>query len=270
MHLLFDIGGTNTRVSVTEDGETFREPVVYPTPREFEDGMRRLWEAVLDESGGVKTFEKIVGGFPGPLDTEKASLLNAPNLPGWVGKPLKPSLEEMFSAEVLLENDAAQVGLGEAVYGAGKGKRIVAYLTISTGIGGARIVEGNIDTASIGFEPGHQIIGLEGKKPVYLEKLASGKALQERHGIHPREITDTRIWDEVTRYVGICVHNTILYWSPDIIVLGGSVMQSLNIKAVTSYLDTCLYLLPTRPDIVHSELGDYGGLYGGLVRLKKF
>ena len=115
MHLLFDIGGTNTRVSVTEDGETFREPVVYPTPREFEDGMRRLWEAVLDESGGVKTFEKIVGGFPGPLDTEKASPLNAPNLPGWVGKPLKRSLEEMFSAEVLLENDAAQVGLGEAV-----------------------------------------------------------------------------------------------------------------------------------------------------------
>jgi glucokinase len=55
-------------------------------------------------------------------------------------------------------------GLGEAVFGAGKGREIVVYMTISTGVGGARIVGGKIDASAMGFEPGHQIIDACGGK----------------------------------------------------------------------------------------------------------
>src|SRR4030066_415253 len=56
----------------------------------------------------------------------------------------------------------------EKVKGAGKGFNIVAFLTIGTGVGGARIVGGKPDANVFGFEPGHQIIDLGGN--IFSEK----------------------------------------------------------------------------------------------------
>jgi predicted NBD/HSP70 family sugar kinase len=39
MFILFDIGGTNMRVALSRDGETFEEPRIIPTPKDFDAGM---------------------------------------------------------------------------------------------------------------------------------------------------------------------------------------------------------------------------------------
>jgi predicted NBD/HSP70 family sugar kinase len=103
----------------------------------------------------------IAGGVRVILDHEKTMMLSDPGgtLPDWQRKPLASALSKRLDgAPVYIENDKAVVGLGEATYGAGVGYGIVAYHTVSTGVGGVRTEDGKISRASAGFEPGHQII----------------------------------------------------------------------------------------------------------------
>lgn len=84
---------------------------------------------------------------------------------------------------MFLANDADLVGLGEAVYGAGKGYKVVAYFTVSTGVGGARIVNKRIDKGVFSFEPGWQYVYGQGLNSCnrqmydFLEFFVSGTAL---------------------------------------------------------------------------------------------
>jgi len=100
-------------------------------------------------------------------------------------------LEEILEVPVFLRNDTAIVGLGEAHAGAGKGHEIVVYITVSTGVGGVRIIKGEIAKNQFGFEIGHQIIDLDGsvcpscEKPVDLENMISGRATEQRLKIKP-------------------------------------------------------------------------------------
>ena len=77
-----------------------------------------------------------------------------------------------------LANDSDLDGLGEATVGAGKGFNIVAYITVSTGIGGVRIVGGKIDVSTYGFEPGHQIIDADGS--IYSEIVKKEKEVDQK------------------------------------------------------------------------------------------
>jgi len=212
-------------------------------------------------------------------------LFTVPNLQGWNYKPLKKELEKGTGAPLFIENDTAIVGLGEATAGAGKGCSIVVYITISTGVGGARIVDGKIDKSAFGFEIGHQIIdagggfekeserGALGARKGYmdLEKHISGKAVEKRFGKKPYEILDPEIWDEEARLLAFGLNNTIVHWSPDIVVLGGSMMKEIGIpiERVRHHLKEIMAIFPELPKIGKAALGDIGGLHGALVFLRQ-
>ncbi|MCL4366232.1 hypothetical protein M1437_03325, partial [Patescibacteria group bacterium] len=57
-------------------------------------------------------------------------------------------------------------------------------------------------------------------------------------------------------------------WYPDIIVLGGSVTQSIPLEKVATYLKQFLTIFPQPPQLVRGTLGDDAGLYGALEYLK--
>lgn len=271
MYILFDIGGTKMRV-VSADKEKFlSEPVVVSTSKDVHDGVETLKRIINNLTNGGP-IEAIVGGIAGPINKEKTMLVRSPNLSGWVGFNLKNALEEAYQVPVQIENDAAMVGLGEAHFGAGKGKSIVVYLTISTGVGGVRIVDGEIDDSSFGFEPGHQIIDPDNSLcPTCdgndLEAYVSGTSVEKRFGKKPYEIHDEAIWDELAKFLAYGLNNTIVYWSPDIVVLGGSMMREVGIPvpAVKKYLADILKIFPELPLIEKAELADFGGLYGSLA-----
>lgn len=275
--LLFDIGGSNTRVALSNDGKRFGTPIVYPTPKDFEEGIKGLKKAAQQLSNGKKVTQ-IVGGILGTRDPSKSYLLGASHLPQWVKKPLRRRLEQAIHAPLLLENDSALVGLGEATYGAGRGKGIVAYVTVSTGVGGARIIDGHIDRSAFGFEPGHHILdrssrvqcscGLRGD----LESLVSGTAVKKRFHKHPREVKDRRVWIELSRTFALGLINVATFWSPDIIVVGGSMLHQPGIimpevRRTFSTTKSPATKRATRlsVDIVPGTLGDIGGLYGALA-----
>ena len=275
MFILFDIGGTKMRFACSKDGQSFEAVHVEPTPvADFDLGMSRFEEIVRELAGGTP-IKGIIGGIAGALDENKSRLIASPHIRGWVEKPLKKILQTKFNVPVMLENDADLVGLGEAAHGAGRGHLIVSYLTVSTGVGGTRIVDCRIDKNVYGFEPGHQIIslgdshcpGCGGKGD--LESFISGSAIEERLGVHAASIPqDDPVWQELARYLAIGLHNTTLYWSPNIIVVGGSMMTGnpcIPFDVAEMHFKRIMKIFPFLPQLKLAELKDEGGLYGGLV-----
>jgi predicted NBD/HSP70 family sugar kinase len=276
-YILFDIGGTKTRVAKSEDLVTFSEPIKFSTPPLYRDGLNAIHEAIdtLTKTSGITA---LAGGIRGPLNHEKTGIVSETKLVDWVGRNIVKDLHTRYHVPVFLENDTATVGLGEALYGAGKGYDIVAYHTVSTGVGGVRIVEGTIDIASVGFEPGHQELDLDrsilGKRiPHTLENLVSGTALEERRGVKPYEISqDDHVWDELASYLAHGLKNTIVYWSPEIIVLGGSMIVGdprILLKDIIKHTHELLEDLIPPPPIVDAAFRDDGGLYGAMAILQQ-
>lgn len=269
MYILFDIGGTHMRVAVSTTGDKLDFIETVDTPVRYEDGVARLislGNKLATRAGGV-AVEVIAGGIAGPLDHNKTRLVGGANLTNWIDKPFAAELSRAFHVPVLLQNDAAIVGLGEAVRGAGRHFPIVMYITVSTGVGGARIVHGRIDESAEGFEPGNQIVDA-GRT---LQDYISGASLHKRTGRQPKQVHDPAVWDDLARVLAIGLNNDIVHWSPDVVVLGGSMITgspSIPLDATARYLSEFLKVYPVLPAIKKAELGDHGGLYGALEYVK--
>lgn len=274
MYLLFDIGGTKTRVALSRDGVSFEKPVIVPTSKSSIEGIQKLAEIANNLAGGEK-MDALAGAIAGTFNRAHTQLVAGTNIPEWVGMPLADELSGAFGgARVFLENDAALAGLGEAVLGAGKGREIVAYITVSTGVGGARIVKGRIDSSAMGFEPEYQIIDLDGTyapelKIRRLGRFISGGGIEERFHKPSAEIRDASVQDELAQLLAIGLNNTIVHWSPDIVILGGAVMNIIPVDRVRSYLKETLKPFPESPPVELAALGDLNGLYGALLYLKQ-
>lgn len=268
MYIVADIGGTKMRIAGSRDLRSIGEPVILDTPREYEAGIALLCDSAkqIASDGAIEAF---AAGVPGALSEDKRTLIGARHLPLWKGRDLAGGLEKAFSAPTYLENDTAQVGLGEAMFGAGAGKSVVLYMTVSTGVNGVRIIDRAIDRGH--SEVGGQYLNVS-DSPRSLEDLISGSAISEKYGVHPKEIEkDSPVWEELARITAFGVHNSILHWSPDIVVLGGSMFNEIGIPVprVELHVKSIMRKLPKAPPIVHAKLGDVGGLWGGIARLSR-
>ena len=263
MYLVFDIGATKIRLAVSSDGQNLSEPEIIPTPQDFDEGIKVFAETAKKLANGQK-IEKAAGAVRN-LDKTKTRIESHPHIPFWSNQPLKEVLENALSAPVHLENDAALAGLGEARQGTSRDFSIVAYLTISTGVGGARIVNGKIDQNALGFEPGFQIIDKDNL--LSLEDLVAGYGLKKRYGKKGEDINDPAVWDEVAKNLAIGINNSIVHWSPNVVILGGSVMKSLDLEKIKSYLQEVTKIFPDLPEIKKAQLGDSSALWGALACL---
>lgn len=261
MYLLFDIGKTNMRVAVSRDGKKLDAVKTGKTPRDFREGMA-LFRALAGELVGNGKVIAAAGGIAGPLDAKKEKLAGVPSVYTWSGKPLKKEIEKTIGAPVILENDAALGALGEAVFGAGKGKRIVVYVTVSTGVGGARVVDGALDANAIGFEPGYMVV--DGGKN--MQDLVSGSGMKRWYKKEPKDIKDKKVWDAAARHLGVGIANMIACWSPNVMVIGGPLMHKISLAHAAAHAQKMLKMVfPKIPPVKKAALGDRCGLYGALV-----
>lgn len=275
-YILFDIGGTKTRVAISDDLKTLREVTNFKSKPDFKEGIAEMVKTI-DKLAAGSSVKAVSGGIRGLLNEEKTGIHNDAVLSGWAGKSIVGELSKKYPVPIKLENDTALAGLGEAVFGAGQGMDIVAYHTISTGVGGVKIERGRIDDATNGFEPGHQVLDIdrtilgEDITPT-LENLVSGSGVEARMGMKPYEILqDDTIWDELAEYLAQGLRNTILYWSPEVIVLGGSMIigdPKIPLEAIRKYTVEVLDGFVECPFITEAALGDEAGLYGAMAYLR--
>lgn len=202
---------------------------------------------------------------PGPLDTKAGVILNAPNLPGWQSIPLATRLENQFRLPVKVENDANAAGLAEVLFGAAAGYRHAFYVTVSTGIGTAIIINRRIYHGKNGAagEGGHVSIDSQSSYRCgcgalgHIEALASGPAMARRARVRleqehttpsalrhltrgnlsvitPEMIEKTaRAGDAVSQaiieetgfYLGVWLAGMITLLDPEAIVMGGGVSR---------------------------------------------
>jgi glucokinase len=109
------------------------------------------------------------------------------HVPGWENVPLREKLEAEFEAPASVDNDANVAALGEQRFGAGQGYESLLYVTISTGVGGGWILDGQIwhGAESMAGEIGHTMVDPDGPvcpcgKRGCLERLASGPYIAQR------------------------------------------------------------------------------------------
>jgi glucokinase len=259
-----DLGGTKIATGAAD--ATGRILVRDLRPTEAEKGtdvsianIKASIRQVLNELGGDSHVRGIGIGSPGPLSAEKGIVYSSPNL-GWNHVPIRQILEDEFGIRVKLENDANVAGLAEWRFGSGEQCRNMIYVTVSTGIGGGIIVDGQLLVGSLGFagEIGHMTVVENGPlcgcgRRGCLETLASGTAI----GRKAREIARLdvptsmsdlvdgeidridsvvvskadaagdpyarEILDEAIRYLSIGLGNLVTVFNPDRIVIGGGV-----------------------------------------------
>jgi predicted NBD/HSP70 family sugar kinase len=257
--LLFDIGGTSMRMAKGTDGavSSIRK---MPTP---EDPYEALKALVAYAHEMIPDLSSVSGGVAGIV--EEGVVRRAAHLSKWNGFPLGSALAETLIVPIHIRNDAELAALGEAVYGAGKEYRLVGYLGIGTGIGGAHIEDKRIAPHASGFEPGHQILDID--TGATFEGLVSGSALNAAFGKPARELP-RKVYDDLIPVLVTGVYNVLLAWSPDVLVLGGSLMNEENgyrIGDVERMLKTMPSAIATLPPLVHAALGDDNGLYGALA-----
>lgn len=263
MYLLFDIGGTKSRFAVSSNGTSFDDPVIIDTPKGYAQGIVAFDEIVKRLLNGNK-ITKAVGCFPGVIIDGK--VFGTPNLPDYEGKLIKYELERIFGVTPHLENDADMAALGEAVYGAGKDYDIVSYITISTGIGGGLIIDKKIQKKKFGYEPGHQIINYKTKET--LHDLISGTALEKKYYKPAKEIKEPEVYEWISELLGVALMNTIIHWSPEVLVMGGSITKDIDLGDVESQIQKNLKVFPELPQIKRAELGAYNGIWGALAVLQ--
>lgn len=260
MNIICDIGGTNMRVAAAIDGRISRVHKV-PTPPSPREGVG-TFRALAQEIAQGEPISRVVGCIAGNVDNI-GIISDARNLRGWEGTNIVAEFSSTLGASVHIVNDAALVGLGEACSGAGKGVKRLAYVTVSTGVGGALITDGAI-TASGGIAA-VQVRGSD------LENLVSGTAVRRRFGVDPRELTSSEVHTVLADELAEGLREVVLRWSPDSIVLGGSMIVGINPIPIARTHETLQRLLDGTgvacPALRRAELEDMGGLHGAIALL---
>jgi hypothetical protein len=87
-----------------------------------------------------------------------------PPHPPWLKKDPRPALSGLLGCTALMVNDANLAALGEAWFGAGRGRRAVLHICVADGIGAGFVFDGRLFTGAHGFsgELAHVQVTLEG------------------------------------------------------------------------------------------------------------
>ncbi len=236
-------------------------------------------------------------GFGGPVDFERQRIINSTHVEGWDDVPLPKILKDEIGLPVVVDNDANLGALGEFTFGAGRGRQSMVYYTVSTGIGGGIILDGDIYRGANGNagELGHVPILVDRPRCVCgnvgcLEALCSGPAIARRahkrmKGVSPhltaKDVFDAarrgnriaaEIVEETADYLGMGIAATINTLAPDVVVVGGGVSKAGRILFDPLRKSVKRRVMPVhRRDlrIVPAKRGDNAVLLGAIVLARR-
>jgi len=291
-----DIGGTKIAVGMIDESGRVCSRLESPTEpdRGYASALDRI-TAMLRESARKAGCE-ITGigiGSTGPIHPMTGEFGNVNFFPAWEGENPVRDLEEQFHVTAAMENDADAAALGEAGWGAGRNKSRLIYVTVGTGIGAGVLLDGRVYRGVRDSHPeiGHHLVDPSGPACVCgfhgcWESLAAGPAMVSwLQSIAPPDyprlsgLTAKRICElacqgdplarkaveRETYYLGLGLANLVTLFSPDAIVLGGSVMKSANLflDGIRNLVQESCKLVPSEhTEISLASLGDDSNLIG--------
>jgi len=290
-----DIGGTKIAVGIVDDTGKVLSRMEAPTdPKRYSDGIELIAHMLrkTTQRAGVE-LSGIGIGSTGPVDPIRGEFGDVDFLPGWRGKSPVKDLTQMFNVRVALENDGDAAALAEAGWGAGRNRSRLIYVTVGTGIGGGIVLEGQLYRGVDDAKPevGHHVVDPAGPECSCgfrgcWESLAAGPAMvawlaahapagyPHLQGITAKKICElAQQGDEVALqaveheayYLCLGLANLINLFTPDAIVLSGSVMKSAplfldRIRAVIRR--GCRFVPAEKTQLALASLGEDTNLIG--------
>ena len=190
--LAIDIGGTKTSAALIDEDndDDFREHTSWASPPTAEKAIAQIlnnctsWARRANHAGV---------SFGGQFDYPTQTCIRSMHVPGWDGVAISRQLERHLGIPVITDNDANAAAIGE--YSAAKTqlKDPMLYVTISTGVGAAIVVDGTPlrGAHSLAGELGHLPIGHDktcncGQQGC-LERAISGYWIEHDHGQSPEK-----------------------------------------------------------------------------------
>jgi glucokinase len=277
-----DLGGTNIKLAVLEDGRVVERG---EAPTLSDDGAESVLERLIELAHGAGPVDSVGVALPGLFDADGVAVL-LPNLHGdWTGRAIRKPLERGLGRGVSLINDGHAFALAEATLGAGRGAGNVMCVVCGTGIGGGLVLDGRLHLGPErrAGEFGHHTVVEEG--PVCecgnrgcLELYAGARAIAAAaaaatfdEAVARAGSGDARATAALARggtLVGLAIANVLIFVCPDRVVVGGGVAaagepflrplrESVAQRARVAPLD--------RIAIETAELGPHAGAIGAAL-----
>jgi glucokinase len=287
-----DIGGTGTRFLAMTRDRTIVARSIIETPSSRSAGTAsEFLIANIQQLVEPFTLQGIGIGASGPVDPD-GTIQNPDTLPAFTGEPLVDRLTKAFRVAVTVDNDAACAAIAEHGVGAGRGVESLLHVTLGTGVGTALIIGGALLRGGDRMHPEGGHISVPGQTPdCYCgrsscwEQRASRQALQRaaaellgRPANDPGamselgaradagEATAIDVFCHYGRGVADGLATLLALYRPERVVLGGSAAAYLPYyhRALREALQP-LKAWISQPEIVKTELDDYGGAIGGAI-----
>ncbi|AIO18991.1 Glucokinase [Candidatus Izimaplasma bacterium HR1] len=293
-----DIGGTTIKMGLFNQDTSLLEKWEIKTSK-TNDGrnvINDIYQSIIKKTPNLQEVIGYGFGVPGPVIKNNVSVVV--NL-GWKDVNLKNEFKDLLENDnICVGNDANVATLGEAFYGAGKGKKQVAMLTLGTGVGGGIVVDGNVVEGYNGAagEIGHLYVSQEyefacncGKKGC-LETVASATGIRNLYykmkesfqgnstleklelpsakaifsaAKHNDELA-SKVVEEASKNIGYACAILSVASNPEVIIIGGGVSKSgeFLFEKVRRYFKKFTFVSVENTKIVGATLGNDAGIYG--------
>jgi glucokinase len=299
-----DLGGTHLRAATVDERGRIHFRAKRNTPQGSDpneivgaivNAVHEYREDLGHEPDGLKAVSLVV---PGTVNVEQGTVVKAPNLSCLDGFPLAPALTNELGLPTTLENDANAAAVGEMWQGAAQGCRTIICVTLGTGVGGGIILDGQlwrgVDGAAA--EIGHMCVdpfggvactcGSRGclevfasataivrmtreASPRYPDSVLQASSTLSAESIFEAGLQDDELALEIFRrmgvYLGIGLANLINILNPEMIVIGGGVVNGWDLfekHMLHEVEERAFPLLAARVKIVRAKCGDDAGLLG--------
>ena len=275
-----EAGGTKMVCAIGNEEGKILEQVSIPTVTP-EETMPKVLEYFKDKkiaSIGIACF--------GPIDLNENSptygyITTTPKIP-WQNYDILGEVRRALGVPAGFDTDVNGSLLGEATWGAAKGKTDALYFTIGTGVGGGVMTNGKLLHGMLHPEIGHLLLRVREDDPykghcpfhgTCLEGMASGPAIEDRWGRKGAELVDRpEVWDLEAWYIAQAIWDCVTVLSPQIVILGGGVMHQEQLfplirKYVAEFMNDYLHtaeLSDLDHYIVPAALADDQGIMGCL------
>ena len=270
-----DIGGTKIMIASADGEGNILHRARMATSTNLEEDLTNINNMITEVAGN----DEILGmgaAIGGPLDWEQG-IVSPLHQPAWRNIPLKALMESKWSCPFHVDVDTNVAAIGEYRWGGVSAKRFL-YLTLSTGMGGGFLVDGEIYRGQDGAHPevGHQSINFrctnpsavqcECGAPDCLEALISGNGIRRVYG-KPAEELGPQEWEEVAYNLGQGLRNIASLYAPDLIRIGGGVAVGGGedfISKARAVMEEHLKLVPSS-QVALSDLGYDTALRGAIA-----
>ena len=270
-----DIGGTKIMVAAADQEGNILRRTRTATSTSLQGDLANI-DSMIAEVAAEENIMGIGAAIGGPLDWEQG-VVSPLHQPAWRNVPLKAMMESTWGCPFQVDVDTNVAALGEYRWGGVFAGRFL-YLTLSTGMGGGFLVDGELYRGQDGAHPevGHQSIHFrcsnpsavqcECGAPDCLEALISGNGIRRIYG-KPAEALNEEQWGEIAYNLGQGLRNIAALYAPDIIRIGGGVAVGGGdkfIQAARNVMGEHLRLVPA-PQVELSRLGYDTALRGAIA-----